>query len=521
MLPGARDPKAFTRWFQLDYFRRARPLRRLYMPILTAVLLLTAAAGAAGVACVVLKPAGPRAVFQAAPVSTPHTLFADRCEVCHTEDRAFQTGWRFWPASTHASSVPDAACLQCHPAGRHNPHQLQFVAAGGQSAGCTQCHHEHRGDAALARLPDPVCTQCHGDLAGHGGTGAYEATIKSFETDHPEFGAWRKDRGGLYDPGTVHFSHKAHLHLKEKLEGIAPDATSPWREANSREAAALADQGCAYCHKADAQRRYMQPIRYEAHCAKCHPLLPQLNGDDWPADLAAAFRQKPLHHPGSGETAAAVRGELLDRFSALAFASPVRPPPPTDEEVRPFFLNRPIRPLDDNQRQTIAQVVHAERSLFATDPKDFQPLPGFENLVDFDVKGGCAYCHEEAGRKDGLPLYKPPRLHDRCDDLAFPTSRFDSEAYRFARNHWFPHARFNHDSHRMMTCTDCHAAETSTSNHDVLMPKRVDCRKCHCSTAGKARSDCLECHGYHDRGQERTVAADAAAVQALLKEAPR
>src|SRR5437588_3314022 len=260
MPAGSRDPKAFTRWFQLDYFRRPRLLRRLYGPILVAVLLLTAAAAAAGVACVVFKPAGPRAVFQTTPVSTPHALFADRCEVCHTEDRAFQTAWRFWPGAAQVSSVGDAACLQCHAAGLHNANQTDFVHktdAGGQSQGCTRCHREHRGDDSLARLPDATCTQCHADLPRHGGTSGYHATITRFEVDHPAFGAWRQDPAGMRDPTTIHFSHKAHLELNAKLQTLPADRpASRWLSANRREAAAVADQGCAYCHKADPQGRY-------------------------------------------------------------------------------------------------------------------------------------------------------------------------------------------------------------------------------------------------------------------------
>jgi doubled CXXCH motif protein len=502
MSASPRDPKAFTRWFRLDYFRRPRTLRRAYWPVLTAVLLLTGAAAAAGVACVVLKPPRARAVFQAAPVSTPHALFADRCEVCHVEDRAFHTALRFLPGESRASSVSDQACLQCHPAGRHNPQSLLFVNdATGQSQGCTQCHHEHRGDAALARLPDAVCTQCHADLHTRDGQHRYYKNISGFGTAHPEFGTWRNDgKGGLTDPGTVHFSHKAHLELAKKLADIAPErAAVPWLTANIQQAEEMDKQGCAYCHKADAAGRYMQPIRYESHCAACHPLLPQVRPGAWPEAVEEAFRQKPLHHPCAGEDSSAVRGELLDRFSRAAFANPPAAPPPTDEELRPFFLNRPVPPLDDRQRRTVGAVVQSERSLFAGDPKDFRPLPGFEGLVDFDVKGGCAFCHTEAGRsKDGLPLYEPPRLLNR----------------------WYPHAGFDHRAHRMMICTDCHKAEASTVSSDVLMPPIENCRQCHDTAAGKARSDCLECHGYHDRGEEHPAAADPPAVSALLK-APR
>ena len=503
----SRDPKAFTSWFQLDYFRRPRALRRLYRPVLTAVLLLTGAAAAAGVACVVLKPPGARAAFQAAPVSTPHAFFADRCEVCHVEDHAFHTALRLLPGNAHVSSVSDQACLQCHPAGRHNPQQLLFVNdATGQSQGCTQCHHEHRGGTALARLPDAACTQCHADLHTRDGDHRYHATVTRFEVDHPAFGAWRHDPNGLTDPATVHFSHKTHLDLAKKLAKIDPDrAAAKWVAVNFKQAQEIETEGCAYCHKTDAAGRYMQPIRYADHCAACHPLLPQLQPGAWPDDVEEAFRRTPLHHPGPCETAAKVRGELLDRFSRLAFANPPAATPPADEELRPFFLNRPVPPLDDRQRRTIGQVARAERSLFADDPKDFQPLPGFKDLVDFDVKGGCAFCHTEAGRsEDNLPLYEPPQLLDR----------------------WFPHARFDHHAHCMMKCADCHDAANSMGDEapaprKAFMPPVENCKQCHNTTAGKARSDCLECHGYHDHGGDRPAAADAPAVDALLKPPPR
>ena len=493
MPAGPRDPKAFTRWFRLDYFRRPRGLRRAYTPVLIGVLLLTAAAAGAAVACVRLKPAGARAAFQAAPVSTPHALFADRCEVCHVEDHAFHTAFRLWPAAG-ASSVSDSACLQCHDAGIHNAQQTAFAdQEAGKSTGCTQCHHEHRGDAALVRLPDATCTRCHADLQTLDGRHRYHANVTRFEADHSSFGEWRKDSGGLSDPGTIRFSHAAHLTLDAKLREVLPERASPWLDANRKQAGLLTEQGCAYCHKTDTQGRTMQPIRYQDHCAACHPLLPTLDGDAAAAGVARTFSETPLHHPGPGETAAAVRGELLDRFSRLALFPMA--PLPADEEVRPFFLNRPIPPLDDRQRRTVAGVVHAERSLFGADAKDLRPLPGFEERVDFDVKAGCAFCHEEAGRsKDGLPLYQPSQLPDR----------------------WFPNARFDHQAHRMMKCADCHAAGQSKQSSDVLMPVIDECKKCHNTTEGRARSDCLECHAYHDHGGDRPAAEEAPAVRALL-----
>jgi hypothetical protein len=492
-----RDPKAFTRWFRLDYFRRPRLLRRLYRPVLLGVLALTGAAAVVGVAGMILKTAGARSAFQAAPVSTAHALIADRCEVCHVADHTFAVARRLWPGDAGASSVSDQACLQCHPAGRHNEQQIEFInEATGQSQHCTRCHHEHRGDAALARLPDASCAQCHADLHTSDGAHRFVARITRFDLDHPAFGDWRHDPAGISDPGTVHFSHAAHLKLDEKLMAAPADRpASPWLEANRKEAKALEDQRCAYCHKMDSEKRYMLPIRYEDDCKACHPLLPQLQPNVWPPEVEEKFRQTPLHHPGPGETAETVRGELLDRFSRLTFAHPPAATPPDDAALRPFLLNRPVP--SDPQRWTLGQVVHAERSLFAGDKKDLQPLPGFEKLVDFDVKGGCAYCHAEKGRSDdGLPLYEPPALPDR----------------------WLPHARFDHNAHRLMKCIDCHAnAEKSTDNKDVLLPKIENCKLCHSAAADKARADCLECHGYHDHSGDAFPAVDPAAVDAVLK----
>ncbi len=72
----------------------------------------------------------------------------------------------------------------------------------------------------------------------------------------------------------------------------------------------------------------------------------------------------------------------------------------------------------------------------------------------------------------------------------------------------------------MMKCADCHDAEQSKQSGDVLMPTIDECKKCHNATEGKARSDCLECHGYHDHGGDRPTGEDPPAVRALLGPAP-
>jgi hypothetical protein len=65
-----------------------------------------------------------------------------------------------------------------------------------------------------------------------------------------------------------------------------------------------------------------------------------------------------------------------------------------------------------------------------------------------------------------------------------------------------PHSRFRHDSHRMLSCVECHAATTSHRTSDILMPAIHSCKQCHNAQAG-ARTDCYACHRYHNPATER------------------
>jgi predicted CXXCH cytochrome family protein len=107
-------------------------------------------------------------------------------------------------------------------------------------------------------------------------------------------------------------------------------------------------------------------------------------------------------------------------------------------------------------------------------------LPEAERAL-FGLPGGCAYCHvpkaPQAAQPAGeLPDYLPTNIRAR----------------------WMPHARFRHDSHRMLVCTECHNARESSATADVLMPRVGLCAACHNARVG-ARSDCAECHRYHQR----------------------
>jgi predicted CXXCH cytochrome family protein len=122
-------------------------------------------------------------------------------------------------------------------------------------------------------------------------------------------------------------------------------------------------------------------------------------------------------------------------------------------------------------------------------------LAGLQRVL-FDGAGGCGYCHREAGgdqRRPGqLPEYLPSRVGQQ----------------------WFPGSRFDHDSHRLIACTQCHAAATSNRAADVLMPRIDLCRQCHQPEFGVA-SNCVICHRYHDRTREGMPAGTRTIDQCL------
>jgi hypothetical protein len=66
---------------------------------------------------------------------------------------------------------------------------------------------------------------------------------------------------------------------------------------------------------------------------------------------------------------------------------------------------------------------------------------------------------------------------------------------RYMPNGWFDHA-----AHSQSKCSECHAAATSQSSADVLLPKVAECRSCHLGEAAakpKVPSSCAMCHAYH------------------------
>jgi hypothetical protein len=450
MPSSLRDPKTLADWLDLDYFRRARRSGRAWKWLLFGTLVLSLAV------VVVPLALGKRAVFQSRPVSAAHASFNQDCTQCHVESfRSFDRLRRLDPA---VRAVPDAACTRCHSGPAHHTTQIGDRA-------CASCHKEHRGHEALARVADGECTACHADLRRNDGQApAFDPHVRGFAAGlHPEF---RLLAGGHpTDPGTVRFNHAAHL-VEEGVWDIDREQAARRQPAGDEVPKRRIRLECQSCHEPEADGRLMRPIRYEKHCQGCHPLNVQLAGD-WEEprlhELARDFDGAPVPHPPPGGSAETVRGVLRDRLTRFVLRAGhdgfLRTRAPAADDL---FGSPGAEPLAREQFAWVnAQQAQSERQLF-------------------DAPGGCAYCHQEktapGARPDGLPEYLPAGIPAR----------------------WLAHAAFDHKSHRMLDCTECHAAPASTRAADVLLPGIDTCRKCHDNGPGKASADCAECHTYHD-----------------------
>ena len=476
-----RSPKTLSQWFELDYFRRRRLFRGLWRSSVWIALLIS------GLGIGWTLWAAKQTIYQAGPLSTAHAQFNHNCGICHTE--AFPVWNRLVTSDSAVRSVPDNACKRCHDGPLHH----ECVA----QRSCASCHHEHRGHSALSRVTDNQCTSCHADLTCENGKmPPFVTHITGFTAErHPEFRRWRE--GPPTDPGTLRFNHKVHL------QGLIDIDRKQWQaqQQSLREARIppceveipkkQVQLECQKCHQMDEAGRYMLAINYENHCKECHSLGVQLMGD-WKGPLREAacnFSEQPARHPAAGETAEVVRADLREHLTRFIL-----------QPQNKSFLR-------ESQEPELARPLPGWSRVEPVSPREFawvnQQLEQIERVL-FDGGGGCRYCHHEktepSQRPSGLPVYQPLGLLgvDRP---------------------WYEHSVFSHDSHKALRCEECHEnASRSEKASDVLMPRQETCLRCHNQQQqASARSDCVECHIYHDPKVKRQFRGSRTIEQLLAK----
>jgi hypothetical protein len=255
---------------------------------------------------------------------------------------------------------------------------------------------------------------------------------------------------------------------------------------------------CADCHEPDESRRYMRPPRFERHCGACHAIEATLGPL---VEKGESFsKQVSIPHGYDPKDIRAVVGFLeLER------------------EVRAFYEGYARRrPEEAGAKGWVEErMARFERPVMKRVRGEMVPdrLGGTRD-VERALVTACVQCHRLSGA--GYALEAGTMTADLV--RARHEAGID-DAYRaaFARNElpalpslvptriparWLKASVFDHEVHRPLRCTECHArARESEETSDVMLPSIETCKACH--KPGGARDRCTECHLYHDERRQR------------------
>jgi hypothetical protein len=382
------------------------------------------------------------AAWSTGELSAKHHSLEENCESCHVN--AFV-------------SVSEETCITCHKGlGDHaaSPRlvagmpelsagdALQWKIAGmfGKEArgGCTTCHTEHEGKVRQQPASEPFCAECH-DALDTRLTDTSLGNAHDFGKEHPQFRPTFYAAYGAKEP--VRASPGSKPVEKSGLK-FPHDVHMNPRGGAARMAITLADYGkpleCKDCHTLTADKIGFKPVEMEQSCESCHSLVSGRGGGGFTS----------LRH-----------GDVK-KFR---------------EDIASLNQGASRRPIA-SARQRPGQFAAAGRYY-----AEFgRPVNAYISLAAGLQEGGvCTECHlpaQTAGRADLVPVNLPDRFLE--------------------------HGFFSHEAHKKEKCTDCHAADTSKTASDLLLPDLKSCRDCHRgATAQKTKtivpSSCAMCHAYH------------------------
>ncbi len=425
------------------------------------------------------------------PLANPHAAWDQTCEACHVSHGVGD--FSLSNVLNARGRWHDLTCKKCHEGPAHHA----TAADPSFHDRCSNCHHDHAGrNASLVDLSDDHCVRCHQNLpaAHRDGRSDYEGVVASFASAHPEFRALRDHPPGQnYTPRKLKFSHAVHMTpgmvtttrlgdadvpsgalTAERLKaGYSADAVARYAALDTGKGVELS---CASCHQLDAQQpgdltrgppraegAYYLPVNYDASCKACHPIAAPLGKV---GDLTVTGFELPHREEGKKLT------DLLRGGYAFGL---VKAKHPGAEAALPGGRLDPA-PSTEPLKKFGAAVA----SLTDTG------LP--------QVAAACSKCHTPGGEGK---LVAPLPQHTV----------------------WFPHAKFNHVSHRGLTCAECHpgtgrpAAPPGTINEvEPIAIRGVEsCRACHApaghevklpddtlARAAGVRHRCTDCHRYHN-----------------------
>jgi hypothetical protein len=378
------------------------------------------------------------ASWRTGALSSVHHGLEDQCEACHVEPFV---------------AVRDETCLTCHEdIADHAAQPRQSVARGPLPWGdAVQWQVAH----AFGKPGPGACTDCHTE---HEGAGRMEPTRERFCADcHGSLDARLADTalGNASDFGKAHPQFQAVLTTERgQAEPVRVSLAERPRQWNGlkfpHEMHLSQTNGVAQmARRLGAGRGYGKPLL----CADCH--TPTADGVRFlPVDMEQDCEScHSLVFDRAGGTFRTLRHGRIEQMRADLLALDARSPREAGRR-RPGEFG----------------------SLYRADFGG----PGAALLARaMGDKGLCGECHTASGGGGSLgvmPVTQPSRF--------------------------MIHGWFDHEDHKQEQCTSCHAAETSETSADLLLPGIAQCRDCHQGeSARKAEvpSSCAMCHSYHPR----------------------
>jgi len=353
--------------------------------------------------------------------------------------------------------TPDRGCLDCHAEVTGHVTQENVSVPGLDAMRCATCHQEHYEPSELVRDDSGLCTDCHrepelravvvGDhrlpnavsgfsAAAH--PGFRLATLRQ----QPENGEWHIERSlqstaVIAESSNLKFPHELHLD---------PDKVESLRTGQPLD--------CGSCHLLAADKEHFEAVTMEGACQDCHALS---FDDDFP--------RKQLPH-GDVEAVLVALEEHYIRKHA-------------DPQLRAEDGGRGRR------RPGIAE--SAERCEGSA--LECGRQQALEEAINQFSRSGCVTCHEVSS-----------------DSLRPFINRWNVSEVKLTDD-WYPYARFDHEVHLVRSqnqldnkaaCDSCHAAQTSDSSEDILIPGIENCLQCHGQNKQQETRVTLNCRGCHD-----------------------
>ena len=406
-------------------------------------------------------------VWTSGELHTAHELVTgDNCAGCH--EKPFER-------------VQNETCATCHGAIQDHVGAgfLAATSASAESGGmdfsvnanerCGVCHREHNEPSTLVSDADSDCVQCHATDNGiHRAVDPLAAVAGFTPETHPvyEFSLPRfklEDFAGSQDDGwqieavseteianspetsELIFPHDIHLDAGEVTDLVSGDALT-----------------CGSCHSLSVDGEHFLPVDMETHCEDCHQL-----------DFDESDPERSLPHARLKEAVLALEGMLLKKYFD------------PDDTGELFAYRR----LPDREARAVG----------CTDAPDVCVERELKEIVEAQFTGdiGCAACHKFA-RQDSKDIEDQFWVHPvKLPQDFVPDARFDHVAHQVLRDN---------DTNELLigdqACDTCHAAESSDSATDLLMPVMTTCYECHGDrhSAAQVALTCIDCHEYHPRG---------------------